>query len=307
MAALLSPAAAAAKLCGDDVEGRDVPCACGDIIVSDVVLGDDPVTDEVCPREGLLVRAPGGRTALTIDLKGHTLRGTRVGAGILVLYGGPGGARVLSSRGTASLDGFYDGVRAQGRDTVSLVDHVRAVHSVRDGFHVDGDGYEIRDAEARESGRDGFALGGKRFRVTDTRAVRSHRHGYLVTGQDAVIAGDHGNESDESGATGFTVHGKRHRLIRCSASGAGQDGVRVSGPYHDVRRCKARRNGGDGIRGQGSDWIVADNCARDNGGSGIVVEGPKIHDVGGNSGRKNQGAKRRRGAECTIGGRRCRA
>ena len=34
-----------AKLCGDNVDGRDVPCACGDTVVSDLVLNDDPVLD----------------------------------------------------------------------------------------------------------------------------------------------------------------------------------------------------------------------------------------------------------------------
>jgi len=35
----------AAKPCGDDVAGRDVPCACGDLVVSDLRPGDaDPAT-----------------------------------------------------------------------------------------------------------------------------------------------------------------------------------------------------------------------------------------------------------------------
>ena len=32
-----------AKNCGDDVAGQDVPCACGDTVVSDVALNGDPV------------------------------------------------------------------------------------------------------------------------------------------------------------------------------------------------------------------------------------------------------------------------
>ena len=76
---LASPATrAAAKLCGDDVNGQDIPCACGDILASSVVLGDDPVTTEVCPRDGLLVRAQDERSAIRLDLHGHTLRGSEV-------------------------------------------------------------------------------------------------------------------------------------------------------------------------------------------------------------------------------------
>ena len=41
---LFTVSPAQAKLCGDDVQGQDVPCACGDTLVSGVVLSDDPVT-----------------------------------------------------------------------------------------------------------------------------------------------------------------------------------------------------------------------------------------------------------------------
>ena len=45
-----------AKLCGDDVGGRDIACDCGDTVVSSVVLRDDPVTTRECPSDGLIVR-----------------------------------------------------------------------------------------------------------------------------------------------------------------------------------------------------------------------------------------------------------
>ena len=61
VAVLLVAPQAGAKLCGDNVGGRDVPCACGDTVVSDVTLGDDPVVDAVCPADGLIVRAPSSR------------------------------------------------------------------------------------------------------------------------------------------------------------------------------------------------------------------------------------------------------
>src|SRR5205814_4378675 len=108
MTALLRPLAALlvlallsgkveAKLCGDDVGGQDVACACGDVIVSDVVLGAaDPVTQERCAGDGLVVRAPQASKSLTVDLHGQTLRGLGHGAGLLLLDGGPGGASVVS-------------------------------------------------------------------------------------------------------------------------------------------------------------------------------------------------------------------
>src|SRR5579862_3150946 len=110
--ALLLPATAHAKLCGDDVQGRDVPCACGDTLVSSVVLTDDPVTTTVCPGDGLIVR-PSGVVGITVDLNGQTIRGSNRGSGLWVLAGG---ARVVSSRQPAHIEHFRDGVVAQGDD-----------------------------------------------------------------------------------------------------------------------------------------------------------------------------------------------
>jgi hypothetical protein len=304
---VLVPAIAGAALCGDDVGGRDVPCACGDTVVSDLALGDDPVTNTVCPGDGLVVRAPEATKGVTTDLRGKTLRGSGTGAGLLVVYGGPGGASIVSSHGDGTVENFRDGVLAHGPNTVRLIEDVEAKRSLRDGFNVSGDGFEIRGAEARESRRDGYAVRGKRYRLDDTRAEDSGRFGYRVAGQDAVVGDQKGNESDGSGGAGFSVRGKRHRVNRCSASGARKSGVELAGSRHDVRRCTVSENGGDGIRGSGGDWIVADNRAVDNEGAGIAVAGPRVRDVGGNSARRNRGFGRlRREPQCIVGGRACR-
>src|ERR1041384_6030684 len=112
-----------AKLCGDDVGGQDVACACGDVIVSDVVLdASDPVTQERCAADGLVVRSPQASHGLTVDLRGQSLRGSGHGAGILLLDGGPGGASVVSTGGTtATIEGFQDGVLAHGDTAVAAV------------------------------------------------------------------------------------------------------------------------------------------------------------------------------------------
>ena len=54
VAVLGMASAAAGKLCGDDVDGADVPCACGDVVVSSTVLDDDPVVSGApCAHDGL--------------------------------------------------------------------------------------------------------------------------------------------------------------------------------------------------------------------------------------------------------------
>jgi hypothetical protein len=86
-----------AKNCGDDVDGQDVPCACGDTVVSNLALGADPILDAPCPADGLLVRVNDTRSGLTVDLRGNTIRGQGRGMGIWVLNGGKGGARIVST------------------------------------------------------------------------------------------------------------------------------------------------------------------------------------------------------------------
>ena len=146
---LAAPPGAAAKLCGDDVRGQDVACACGDTVVSDLVLNGDPVAGAPCSADGLIVDAKGMTHGVTVDLRGRTLRGTGQGAGLWLRYGGPGGARVISSDGVATIDGFRDGVVAHGNDSVALIDSVAVANSGRDGVRVQTNNVEMRSVESR--------------------------------------------------------------------------------------------------------------------------------------------------------------
>jgi hypothetical protein len=296
-----------AKLCGDNVDGHDVPCACGDTVVSDLVLSDDPVLDVVCPADGLIVRAAGSPVGVTIDLSGKTLRGSGNGAGVWVVNGGAGGARVVSSGGSATIEGFRDGVLGHGPDAVRLVDGVFASRSGRDGIRVAGDNFEIRNAEARDSGRDGYNLMGKGFHLTGTRAVNSGRFAYFVMGQDGSLgAPGAGSVAEGSGDAGFSIMGMGHHLVDCTVSGAHKDGLHLNGMMFDVRGCVAQDNGGDGIGGMGGGWTLAGNRAVNNDGNGILVSGREVVDGGGNSGTGNRGLHQQRpAAQCEISGAPC--
>jgi hypothetical protein len=302
-----SPSRADAKLCGDDVAGQDVPCACGDVVVSDVVLGDDPVVQAPCVGDGLVVRASGAGHGVTIDLHGKTLRGNARGTGVWVLAGGPGGARIVSTGGPGTLEGFRDGVVANGRDSLALVDGIVAAASTRDGLRVDAPGYEIRNTEARDSGRDGFGLMGNGFRVSATRATRSKRWGYYVMGDNGTLgAPGSGPVAEGSGRGGFSVMGMGHHLLECAASGSGEYGFQLWGMHFFVLRCVATGNHRDGIDGMGVDWWVSGNQANDNDGDGIVVGGVRVVDQGGNGGSGNRGLREQgRARQCQISDRAC--
>jgi hypothetical protein len=303
----LVPVAAGAKLCGDNVKGQDVPCDCGDTVVSDLVLADDPVAHKVCPGNGLIVRAMDADHGVTIDLRGRTVRGSGRGTGVWIIYGGPGGARLVSTGRHARIAGFMDGVVAHGTNSLARIDDIVAQRSARDGVRVDAAGYVVDRSVARDSGRDGFSLSGSGFQITNSRSLQSKRFGYFVAGKDAVVGVPAaGNMSVGSGDAGFNLTGVGHRLTDCMASTAGKEGVRLNGMHYAIAGCVAQGNGAEGIVGMGGDWWLAGNRAVGNGRHGILVSGPHVEDGGGNSGTGN-GGSRQTGVtmQCQISGAAC--
>lgn len=306
---LLASIDAEAKLCGDDVNGLDVPCACGDVVASDVRLDDDPVASSICPNDGLIVRVAEGEEPITIDLAGRVLRGSDVGTGLWIVRGGTGGARVVSTLGTATIEGFRDGLVAQGANSVALVEGVSARASARIGIRlVEVQGAEVRDTSAIDSGGDGFFVSGRGYRLVDTRSVRSARHGYHLMGSDGIVGEPGGgNVAEDSGDIGFSAMGMGHRFVECVASGSGRHGLQLHGAHYEVTGCRARGNGRDGLRGRAMVWHVAGNVAVDNDNNGLVIMGSDVSDDGGNLGHGNRGLHQRLPVvQCEIAAQPCR-
>jgi hypothetical protein len=304
LALLLPPMDAGAKVCGDKVEGVDVPCECGDIVVSDLKLADDPVAAHACTRDGLIVRAPEATQPLTIDLAGRTLRGSGHGVGLWLFQGGGVGARVVSTGGSGVIEGFRDGIIGQGPTSVSLVEGITVQKVRRDGVRLfDVKAAEVRNTTVTDAGRDAFWVSGTGYRLSGNRALRSRRTGYHLMGGDAVVgvAGG-GNVAEASGGEGFSVMGRGHRLVECVAIRSGQEGMKINGVRHELIDCRAQDNGGDGIAGRGMEWRVAGTKAIDNDNNGLAVSGRAIVDVGGNAGSGNRGRKQRRAViQCRLG------
>jgi hypothetical protein len=303
---VLLPTVAMAKLCGDDVAGQDISCACGDTVVSDVQLTNDPVAREECPADGLIVRAIDSPHAVTIDLAGKTLHGSGHGVGVLILDGGPGGAHLISSAGAATIEGFRDGIVARGARSVALIDRLTVVKSKQDGVRIEARGYKVQATEVRDSGRHGFSLGGNGFRVTNTRALNSRQFGYTVTGQNGTVGlPGAGNTATGNGAAGFHLMGRGHSLVEGVAED-GKDGIRLNVSHASITRCRVESNQRDGLSGKANDSSLTGNRATGNGNNGIALRGQRNRDGGGNAGSANRGKPRRRpAAQCTINGQDC--
>jgi hypothetical protein len=297
----------AAKNCGDDVEGQDVPCACGDILVSGLVAAGDPVFAAPCDGDGLVVRATSATSGVTIDLKGRTLRGGDRGAGLWIVDGGPGGARLVSSGGRAAIEGFRDGIVSRGSRSIALVENVDVRRPGRDGLRLKGDGYRVLSVAVEDAGRDGISLDGRDFACQGSRASRSGRFGFQVNGRagsvglpGAIVT------AEDSGSDGFHVMGSGHRLNLCQARRNRRHGVRVRGSGLSLTGCEADANGSDGMTGEGGDIVLVLNRADGNARNGIGISGVRLVDGGGNSGEGNRGEGQQRAAiQCEIGGKPC--
>lgn len=303
---VLTTGQAAARLCGDSVHGRDVPCFCGDTVGSSVVLTNDPVTTQQCPGDALVVRVPITKVDVEIDLNGKTLRGSGRGAGIWVMSGGRDGVRIVSNGAPATIQGFRDGIIGRAKGTVSVIDNVALLGNTRDGVHVFADRVQIRDSEARGSGRDGFFVRGKAWAIRNASAVNNRRYGFNVTGTAGSLGVRRGGAvAENNGRAGFNLMGTIHRVVECIAIGGG-DGVVASGEGHEINGCVASGNRGIGIKGTASFSRVVNNLAERNGADGIFFRGHGLLDLGGNVGYENGAEEARSVNQCEIGGAPCR-
>jgi len=275
--------AAAMRACGDDVDGhgRAVPCACGDLLVSSRTLGAaDRITHEPCPAMGLVVVAPG---PVTLAFRGHTIRGTGQGIGVLVARGS------LALQGPGAIESFGTGVLARGPRALVGAVGMRFSRNHMDGLLAESEGYTVVGSLAEHNGHDGFALGGRGYAVDGNRAAGNGRHGFNLWGRGAHVGGGLGNEAVGNAAAGFWLHGMMHQVVGATAVGNGSDGVYGRVMHALFADTHAERNGRNGLWALGWAIAIQGNDATANRGYGVWVMARDVDDRGGNRGLDNAG------------------
>jgi len=253
-AGLLSLALAAPALAGGRC-GDNVPCDCGDVLVSSRTLDDaDPITSRVCPATGLVIDVPPGREA-TLTLGGRNLHGAGRGFGIQVVGGG---ARV-SIVGPGAVQGFGTGILAT-RGGIARVANVTVVQNTGDGISIVGDGYAVSDCEALRNGRDGFALRGRGYRADGNRALENGRHGVAASGRDGTIGAAAGNEASGNGHDGFRLRGRGHAVDAPSATANRGHGVATRITVGPLRGTNATANQRGDVRASGASGCEGASC-----------------------------------------------
>ena len=271
----------AIRRCGDDVDGKRVPCRCGDLLVSSRTLGErDRITRDVCPGGGLMVDAAG---PVTLALGGHTVRGSGQSAGVLVLRG------TLTITGPGGIERFHTGLMARGPAALASAVGLRVAENRHAGIAIDAAGYAIQGCVAEHNGGDGFMLGGSAYALDGNRAVGNGRYGFNLMGMGAHAGGGLGNEAIGNMMTGFFVRGFLHQIVGATATENMGDGVFASVHHTLLADVRADRNQHDGVQAMGMLLAVADSSAADNRGFGIWVNAPDVQDGGGNRGAGNAG------------------
>jgi hypothetical protein len=141
--------------CGDTAGpgGTDVPCTCGDTVVTDTVLqaASDPVAANACNGNGLTLAS-----GVALDLGGNTLTGAGQGTGLTIPAGGTasGGTVRQFSVGVALSDAGM-----AGQTSVSgLMIQANSGHGVTVELSNTGSRVVFEDMEVLENGGHGFFL-----------------------------------------------------------------------------------------------------------------------------------------------------
>jgi hypothetical protein len=208
-----------------------------------------------------------------------------------VQSGGDDGVHIFSSRGSALVEGFRDGLVSQAsRFGVAEIHAVRFRSQERDGIRIYGDGLLLRDIEVAGAQRDGVFVRGDGWVVENVVVRQNGRHGLAVMGTGNLLRspGDGASvRAEANAADGIRLWGDGNLLFDCVAASNGASGVGLNGVRLDVRRCEAVANGDGGLRGSASLSRFYGNVAVDNLDAGIGVHGHEVFDAGANFGDGN--------------------
>ncbi|HYC53809.1 MAG TPA: hypothetical protein VEL28_02610 [Candidatus Binatia bacterium] len=224
---------ASAAACGDELPQGRVACGCGDTVVTDTrLVATDPAVSSACPIDGLIVRAGELASSIRLDLGGHTIRGSGIGAGLRVVYGGSDGAVIAggTSGARGSIAGFGTGLRADAGNRIARISHLELRDNRFEGARMRIAGTVIEDVVASGNHGDGLYLRGTGGRLVDVR-------------------------SEENGQNGLRLF-TRGMAVDAVALRNKRSGIIVDGADNDLADASARDNGRDGL-------LVRGSCARE--------------------------------------------
>jgi hypothetical protein len=244
-------AALAVLAVGQNAHAATLPISsCGQTVTQSAVLTQDL---DCTGTSGIVVGAPG----ITIDLKGHVLKGDRLAGhyGIYDVYDDAtikngvvrnfdigvfvvGPADRLTVSNVVVTGNFQNGVYVVG-DSVKIVSSTAAGNGGR-GIYVEGDSASVRSSTAAGNGANGIWLAGAAPSVKSSRAVGNATMGISLDGDSAKVTSTTANGN---GLTGISVQGALGSVKSSTASGNAYQGINVSGDAAVLTSNRAEANG----------------------------------------------------------------
>jgi hypothetical protein len=254
-------------VCGDGIG----PCHCGDVVVTDTLLGgSDPVLRTRCPCDGLSVasgitleivgtiRAEAGNQCSGIRLADHAVvrTGRVTGFDIGVDAAGATGVRIWKLQ--VSDSGTW-GILVEGDD--NQVER-NIVTRASTGIEVFGTGNEVRLNRTEDTDLFGMIATGHKNIVSRNLILRSGFDGLVILGERFTVDR---NKSRANGGSGFSIDGARHSVSLNVAEVNQLDGFTVFAGGSTLTRNHSTGNVDFGILNIGDDNVYAKNLCILNG------------------------------------------
>jgi Periplasmic copper-binding protein (NosD)/Right handed beta helix region len=251
-------AALAALAVGPTAHAASLPISsCGQVVTTSAFLTKDL---NCAGASGIIVGAPG----ITIDFKGHVVRGDRLIGhyGVYDLYDD-----VTIKNGTVR--NFEEGVYVVNHPSGVTVSGIVATGNVDYGMYVYGTSARIASSAAAGNGGTGIYVEGDSASVTSSTAAGNGVYGIWVNGAAPTVRS---SSASANGNRGIWVEGDSAKVMSATASGNGAAGIAVGGVQTTVKSSTASGNGGIGINVGGDQAVVQGNRAEGNGFAGGVSD-----------------------------------
>jgi Right handed beta helix region len=224
--------------------------SCGQIVTTNAVV----TQDLVCSGTGIVV----GASAITIDLKGFTLRGdfTTLHYGI----DDNGYDQVTVKNGVVR--NFDWGMYAYNNADKMSVSNLVASGNAHDGVYISGSSAKIQSLTATGNALHGIRVAGVSATVQSTTAVENGYSGIRLTGDFATVKS---STASANSVYGMVIEGVSAKIQSSTASGNFVHGIDVVGDSATVRSTTASGNVALGISVKGEAAVIKGNQAQANG------------------------------------------
>jgi hypothetical protein len=252
-------AALAILAVGPNAHAAGLPISsCGQTVTQSAVLTQDL---DCAGTSGIVVGASG----ITIDLKGHVLKGDRLAGhyGVHDIYDD-----VTIKNGVVR--NFEYGLFVVGPANGVAVSNVVATGNTKVGIYVVGAAAKIASSTAAGNGGTGVHVEGSSASATSSTAIGNGGNGIRLWGAAPTV-----KSSTASGNAdrGIWLEGDSAKVTSAIAHGNGSVGISVDGNLASINSSKASGNAGIGISVSGDAAVLTSNRAEANGFAGGISDG----------------------------------